>query len=66
MQTHGHLIIDNQKILVLVRHKKYGCAIKKRLTGTDGTFFEDESCFLSLEENKEMLDELLVGVVIDV
>lgn len=64
MQTHGYLIIDNQKILILVRHKKYGCSLKKRLTGKDGNFFEDESCYLS--QNKEMLDGLLLGKVINI
>jgi len=64
MQTHGHLMINNQMILVLVRHKKYGRAFKKRLTGTDGTFFEDESCFLS--NNKEIFDRLLSGEVINI
>jgi len=64
MQTHGHLIINNQKILVLVRNKKYGCALKLRLTGKDGNFFEDESYFLS--KNKERFDRLLSGDVINV
>jgi len=64
MQTHGHLIIDNQKILVLVRNRKYGCALKLRHTGKDGNYFEDESCYLS--QNKEMFDRLLSGKVINI
>ena len=64
MQIHGHLIINNQKILVLVRHKKYGRALKIRLTGKDGNFFEDESYFLL--KNKEVFDRLLSGEVIDI
>jgi len=64
MQTHGYLMINDQKILVLARNKRYGRAFKKRFAGTDGTFFEDESCFLS--KNKEIFDRLLLGKVINI
>ena len=62
MQTRGYLIVNNQKVLILVRNKKYGRALKLRLTGTDGNFFEDESYFLS--KNKEIFEKLLSGEVI--
>ena len=63
-QTCGYLTINNQKVLILVRSKKYGCALKLRLTGKDGNFFEDESYFLS--KNKEIFDRLLSGKVINI
>ena len=63
MQTHGYLIVNNQKVLILVRAKKYSRALKLRLTGTDGTFFEEESYFIS--KNKEIFEKLLSGEVID-
>ena len=69
MQTHGYLMINNQKILVLERGikidtKLYGRALKLRHTGKDGNYFEDESCYLS--QNKEMFDRLLSGKVINI
>ncbi|MBA7554162.1 hypothetical protein ES705_46774 [subsurface metagenome] len=64
MQTHGYVIVKNQKILVLVRNKKYSRALKLRYTGADGNFFEDESIFLS--EDKKILARLLAGKVIDI
>ena len=64
MQTHGYLIVNNQKVLILVRNKKYGRALKLRLTGSDGNCFEDESIFLS--ENKELFEKLLSGKVINI
>ena len=63
MQTHGYLIVNNQKVLILVRNKKYSRALKLRLTGTDGNFFEDESYFIS--RNKEVFEKLLLGEVVD-
>ena len=64
MQTYGYLKINNRKVLILVRNKKYGRALKLRLTGKDSNFFEDESYFLS--KNKEIFDRLLSGEVIDI
>ena len=64
MQTHGYLIVNNQKVLILVQSKKYSRALKLRLTGTDGDFFEEESYFLS--KNKEVFDRLLLGKVINI
>ena len=64
MQTHGYLKINNRKVLILVRNKKYGRAIKLRFTGKDGNLFEDESCFLS--KNKEIFDILLSGRAITI
>ena len=64
MQIHGYLIINNQKVLILVRNKKYGRALKLRLTGADGNFFEEESYFLS--RNKDTFKRLSSGKVIDI
>lgn len=64
MQTHGYIIVENQKILVLVRNKKYSRVLKIRYTGVDGNFFEDESIYLS--EDKKTFTRLLAGKVIDI
>lgn len=64
MQTHGYIIVENQKILVLVRNKKYSRVLKIRYTGVDGNFFEDESICLS--EDKKTFTRLLAGKVIDI
>ena len=64
MQTHGYLMIKDKKILILVRVKKYSHTLKLRFTGSDGSYFPDESIFLS--ENKKILDNLLTGKVIDI
>jgi len=58
------LIVNNQKVLILVWNKKYDRALKLRLTGMDGNFFEDESYFLS--KNKEIFEKLLSGEVVDI
>lgn len=64
MQTHGYLMINNQKVLILVQNKKYSQALKLRLTGMDGNFFEDESCFMS--QNQELFEKLLSGEVVNI
>ena len=64
MQTHGYLIVNKQKVLVLVRDKKYSCTLKLRLSGSDGTFFKDESYFLT--ENEMIFSQLLAGRVINI
>jgi len=64
MQTYGYLMIKDKKILILVRSKKYSHTLKLRLAGSDGSYFGEESIFLS--ENKKILDNLLAGKVIDI
>ncbi|GAH73647.1 unnamed protein product [marine sediment metagenome] len=64
MQTHGYLIVNKQKILVLVRDKKYSRILKLRFSGTDGNFFEDESYFLT--KNKNIFNKLLAEEVINI
>ena len=64
MQTHGYLIVNKQKILVLVRDKKYSHILKLRFSGTDGNFFEDESYFLTKDKN--IFNKLLAGEVINI
>jgi hypothetical protein len=61
MQTTGHIIINREKIKVLVRlcSKREALLLKIRETGKDGTFFQDESDFLS--DNPAVLDELKNG-----
>lgn len=66
MQTYGYLMIKDKKILILIRNKKYNRALKLRFTGLDGSYFKDESIFLSLSENKKILDNLLAGKTIDI
>ncbi|GAI95110.1 unnamed protein product [marine sediment metagenome] len=66
MQTHGYLMIKDKKILILVHPKKYFNALKLRFTGSDGNYFKDESIFLSLSENKKILDNLLDGKVVEI
>ena len=64
MQTHGYLIVNKQKVLVLVRDKEYSRTLKLRLGGSDGTFFKDESYFLT--ENEMIFSQLLAGRVINI
>lgn len=63
MQTIGYLEIYEEKILVLVRQKKYTRQLKIRKSGQDGVFFEDESLYL--QNNPEMLLRLKLGQVIE-
>lgn len=64
MQTTGHLIINGQKVLVLVRAEKYGRALKIRKSGQDGNRFEDEEFYFLEYPNR--LQELMDGKVIHV
>ena len=66
MQGHGYLMIEDKKILILFRSKKYTRALKLRFTGSDGHYFKSESIFLSELENKKTLDNLLAGKVIEI
>lgn len=62
MQTTGHLIIQGEKVLVLVRSRKYGVALKVRKSGGVGRYFPDES--FHLNENPELTKDLLSGKTI--
>lgn len=66
MQFLGHIKVDGQVILVLVRgHPKRGYnSLKIRKSGKPGWFLHDESIGLSLQRNK--LKALLSGEVIHV
>ena len=66
MQTTGHLIIGGQKVLVLVRHKRYSRLLKIRKSGRDGQHFEAEEQFLTLPESQHLLEQLLRGETIEV
>ncbi len=63
IQTTGHLLIDGQKILILVREKRYSRQLKIRLSGKDGNRFNDEEYYL--QDNPSLLQDLLVGKVVE-
>ena len=63
MQTTGHIIIDGQQILILVRGKKHSRQFKLRQSGKPGTRFTDEEIYLS--DNPEKLEALLDGLVVE-
>ena len=65
-QICGYVVIEKQKLLVLIRSKKYSRTLKLRFSGLDGSFFEDESMFLSSPANKNIFTKLLDGEVIDI
>ena len=52
MQTTGYLLIDGEKIKVLVRQAKYCRYLKLRKSGKDGWLFGDESIYLADEPKK--------------
>lgn len=66
MQFLGHIKVDEQVILVLVRgHPKQGYnSLKMRKSGKPGRFLHDESIGLSLRRDK--LKALVSGEVIHV
>ena len=49
MQFSGHVIINKQKIKVLVRTTKTYVSLKLRNSGDDGHFLADESIYLGQE-----------------
>ena len=63
MQTTGHIIIDGQQILILVRGKKHSRQFKLRQSGKPGLHFTDEEIYLS--DNPEKLQALRNGKVIE-
>ena len=63
MQTTGHIIIDGQTILILVRGKKHSRQFKLRKSGRPGLRFEDEEIYLS--DNPDKLRDLLNGEVVE-
>jgi len=64
----GYLSINDEKLKVLVRENNtrngFHRSLKMRSSGKDGVFFEDESIFLGLKENKDILQKLKSGNVI--
>lgn len=64
MQFHGYLMINQEKILVLVRENRTTRSIQVRASGRPGTFLEDESTFLSFPENQDLVVGLKQGNVI--
>ena len=63
MQTIGYVILDNQKVLVLVRARKYGRSLKLRKTGKDGIHFSDEQ--VGLQADPELKAALLNNQVVN-
>lgn len=66
IQSHAHLIVRGEKILVLQRtvwgkYNRYR-DLKLRKSGTDGDELTDESYFL--EERPDILEKLRAGEVI--
>lgn len=68
MQDLAHLIVNGREILVLRRPRKYGVALKLRKSGSKGQYLEDESAYLSIdnEQCKQTLARLLRGEVITI
>jgi hypothetical protein len=66
-QTHGWVMVQEQKVLVLVRpnFKRKTVALKQRATGDDGQFLEDESRFLALPENGDVWQRLKSGKTVE-
>jgi len=66
MQDTAHIIVHGKIIKVLRRSVKYGVQLKLRKSGQLGTFLDDESIYLELNEelSKTKLNELLEGKVI--
>lgn len=62
MQTTGYVIVNGEKVKVLVRDMKHGRALKKRDRGREGQHFVDESAYL--EQEPAMAKALLKGNVV--
>ncbi len=62
LQIIGHLIIDGEKLLVLVRRSKYGVAVKIRSTGRDGMHMTDAELYL--REEPDQVEALKQGTVL--
>ena len=56
MQTTGYLIINSEKILVLVRPTTYGRSFKIRKSGKDGARFDEEERYL--KDHPILVDDL--------
>ena len=63
MQQAGYIKIGDEKILVLVRHCRYGRQFKIRKSGKDGIFMEDESLYL--KERPDLIRKLKAGNIIE-
>jgi hypothetical protein len=63
MQKLSHIIVNGEKIKVLVRQKNYySINMKIRNSGSDGDFLKAESEFL--QENPNLLNDLKKGIII--
>jgi hypothetical protein len=62
MQFTGFLIINEEKIKVLVQESKTARRLKVRSQGSYGAYLSDESTFL--QENKGLFQELKSGKTI--
>ena len=62
MQTIGYMVVDDEKLKVLVRQAKYHRAFKLRKSGQDGTHFDEEEDYLN--KNPRLVSKLKSGEVI--
>ncbi len=64
MQFSGHVIVNEEKITVLVRTSAYYVSLKLKTSGKDGHFLEDESIYLSEPDSAKVVELLKSGKVI--
>lgn len=62
MQTHGHIRIDGETVLVLIRSTKYGVQLKRRTSGSFGAYLQAETEYLA--ERPLLARDLLSGKVV--
>lgn len=63
MQYTGHVMVDGQIVLVLVRTKRHSHQLKLRQSGQPGRRLTDEEIFL--EQDTEQMQRLMAGKVIE-
>jgi hypothetical protein len=65
MQCLGYFYIGDEKYKVLMYQSKYHRCFKKRVSGKDGTFFEDENNYINeMNDRMELKNKLDKGEVI--
>lgn len=62
MQFLAHLIVDSEKVKILVQETKTRRRLKLRLTGDLGVLLDEESAFL--QENQSLFQSLKAGEVV--
>jgi len=64
MQTTGHIKINGETLLVLVRQKRFSRQLKLRKSGKPGTRFQEEEDWL--REHPDDLARLLRGETVEI